>query len=565
MCALMWLPARFAPGIPTLALLGGLLLTAGAQPGWGQAGKTGQPLAPKLPVSKETTYITSPLTRDGYIDYQTALNDRLSKDVVPEKNACIPLWLAFGPRPENGPGMPAEFYHRLGIVEPPREGAYFLGLSAFARDQLKVPPAQVNTTAYDLLSRAGKQPWMEGDHPVLASWLKANERPLAVVLEASRRPDYFQPLVCPPGQKGLHNAPLPAVQKSRELGSALVSRAMLRLGQGKPDQAWEDLLACHRLSRLVARSSTIIETLVAVALNSLASQAELVYLERANLTAQQIQDRLKDLQGLPPLPRLADKIELGERFLYLDTVQGLYRDSGGPLAALFGNPWEAALRDGNQWYDRIAAALRLPDRADRQKALDTIETDLKRKQQAAPGQAITLIRQQIPAVRKGHDACDRAEQEQRNLHVAFALAGYHRDQGRYPDQLDELAPRYLAVVPSDLFSGKPLIWQPRGAGYLCYSVGINGVDEQGREDDPTIRMPLPEIKPASLAAGKGAQAAVERPAVTPLPVLAEDTPSQTRSRSWLTAVILLSLGLILVAAVLLEILRRGWQHHDVSR
>ena len=39
---------------------------------------------PKLPLSKETTYVTGPLDMDGYIDYQAALNDRLGKGIAPE-------------------------------------------------------------------------------------------------------------------------------------------------------------------------------------------------------------------------------------------------------------------------------------------------------------------------------------------------------------------------------------------------------------------------------------------------------------------------------------------------
>ena len=60
------------------------------------------------------------------------------------------------------------------------------------------------------------------------------------------------------------------------------------------------------------------------------------------------------------------------------------------------------------------------------------------------------------------------------------------DNGRYPAKLDDLAPKYLATVPGDVFSGKPLIYKPTEKGYLFYSVGPNGKDEEGRwyDDDP---------------------------------------------------------------------------------
>jgi hypothetical protein len=67
----------------------------------------------------------------------------------------------------------------------------------------------------------------------------------------------------------------------------------------------------------------------------------------------------------------------------------------------------------------------------------------------------------------------------------------------FPLDDDALAPTYLPEIPQDLFSGRPLIYRPADQGYLLYSVGVNGRDEQGRsfDDDPrgddlAIRMPL---------------------------------------------------------------------------
>jgi hypothetical protein len=489
--------------------------------------------APKFPLGKETTYVTGPLDKEGYIDYEAALNDRLGKGITPEKNANVLLWKAFGPRPEGGKGMPAEFFKWLGIDEPRPGGAYFIGLGTFMKDHLKLDESEFDGV-YDQEDRARLRVWTAKDYPRIAAWLKANEKPLAVVIEATKRPGYFNPLVSRRNDKQpamVRAALLPGIQKCRELASALVARAMLRVGEGKLDEAWQDLIACHRLGRLVARGATIIEGLVGIALDQVASAADLAYLERANLTAKQIQDRLKDLQGLPPMPAMADQINLGERIIYLDSLQFIRRGcvdmvAGGPakkvsaeeLKALEMLDWEPALRTGNRWFDRLAAALRLKDRGGRVKALKKIDEELKELkgpvnlakliQEKGPadkkvGQSLGdfFIRLLTPAVQKVHDAYDRTEQVQRNLQVAFALAGYHREHGRYPAKLDDLAPKYLPAVPNDLFSGKALVYRPMEKGYLFYSVGVNGKDEQGRsfDDDPpgddlVVRMPLPELK-----------------------------------------------------------------------
>ena len=175
--------------------------------------------------------------------------------------------------------------------------------------------------------------------------------------------------------------------------------------------------------------------------------------------------------------------------------------------------WDEALRVGNQWYDRINKANRNQDRHQRAQALEQFEAELKslakrvqdektlKKVLTRPKQLGKLIGEVLvtlllPAVSAAQSAEDRSIQISRNLHVAFALAAYHGDHGRYPKRLGLLAPKYLKTIPSDLFAGKPLQYRVTPKGYLLYSVGRNGKDEGGRwyddkppGDDPRVRMP----------------------------------------------------------------------------
>ncbi|MBI1918444.1 MAG: hypothetical protein HYS12_27450 [Planctomycetes bacterium] len=493
---------------------------------------------PRFTIGKETTYVTGPVDADGYIDYAAALNERLGKGIKPQDNANVLLWKAFGPHPE-GAKMPPDFFKWLGIDAPPERGDYFLNLTRFMREQLQVEPGSERAKGlYDQQDRAMQRPWTAKDYPEIAAWLRANEKPLALVIEATKRPHYFNPLVPTKNKKGssgLVGALLPGVQKCREFASALTARAMLNVSQGRPDDAWQDLLACHRLGRLTARGGTLIEGLVGIAVDMVASKADLAFLDAAKPTEKQLRACLRDLQKLPPLPSTVDEVDLGERFLFLDIIthrggiQFLEGLSGGappkvpdPKAErlLDDIDWDLVLRNANRWYDRMVAAMRVKDRPEREKKLSRIEEDLKGLKKSftdrgslaklllekdtpkARGEvfADVLISQVVPAVRKVQEAHDRIEQAQANLHVAFALACYRSEHGRYPAKLDALAPKYLAKVPSDLFSGKALIYHPDKDGYLLYSVGVNGKDEQGRsyEDDPpgddlAVRIPLPKL------------------------------------------------------------------------
>src|SRR4051794_21046937 len=206
----------------------------------------------RLPLGRETTYVVGPLDKDGYIDYEAALNAEFSRGITSDTNANVLLIQAFGPAPEGGEGFPPVFFKWLDMPTPPKEGFYFLSLGKYARDRLALSDNQLNAL-FDFQSRSIQHPWAAKDYTPLAEWLKINEKPMALAAEALKRPRYFNPL-CSRRNEGdpsnLIGGLLPSVQKCRELASAFTCRAMLRVQEKKYDAAWEDILACHRLGRL---------------------------------------------------------------------------------------------------------------------------------------------------------------------------------------------------------------------------------------------------------------------------------------------------------------------------
>src|SRR6516162_8279524 len=234
------------------------------------------PSSSTFTISPETTYITKPLDADGYPDYVTALNERLRGAITPEINANVLIWQVLGPHPE-GATMPPEYFQWLGY-RPPEEGVYFVPFDKFLSDRLKEEHKERREELNDRQARAAKWPWTEKEEPELAGWLARNEKPLAVVVQAVSRSDYYNPLVPGKSDDNLDSALLSNVQKCRELARALSCRAMLRVSEGRTDLAWQDLLVCHRLGLLVARGGSLIEMLVGVALVQIASTAEVAFL-----------------------------------------------------------------------------------------------------------------------------------------------------------------------------------------------------------------------------------------------------------------------------------------------
>ena len=71
--------------------------------------------------------------------------------------------------------------------------------------------------------------------------------------------------------------------------------------------------------------------------------------------------------------------------------------------------------------------------------------------------------------------------------VACALERCRLAHSQYPASLDALIPAWLKQVPADLLvpSGAPLKYHREAdGGFVLYSVGLNGVDDQGKPSPP---------------------------------------------------------------------------------
>lgn len=64
--------------------------------------------------------------------------------------------------------------------------------------------------------------------------------------------------------------------------------------------------------------------------------------------------------------------------------------------------------------------------------------------------------------------------------AAIAVERYRRDHnGALPGTLQDLVPQYLAVVPADPVTGRPLLFKQDAAAYTIYSVGLDKKDDGG--------------------------------------------------------------------------------------
>jgi hypothetical protein len=352
-----------------------------------------------ITISEETTHATGPLGPDGMVDYAAVINLRSGEGVTPETNAAVGLLEALGPN-VNGiePAFHLAMCEALGIQPLPVAGDYLIDEGKFfekwVAENTELPENEQRervTELFDERSAASEKPWTADDYPEVDALMRANQIPLDKIVEAVKRPHYYRPLVFADSSQpnSLIAALLPDVQMHREIARQLTARAMWHLGQNNVDAAIEDLLASHRLARHIVDGSTMIETLVGCAIDSITFASDQALYRHTGFTAEHAQQFRETLQELGPVATPEDMsrvVDYGERYMGLDVVQGLAvgdlgtddlgigLDGGATVLvqrlARLGMNWNATLIVLNEYYDEMAAYLALPTRKERMAGAD---------------------------------------------------------------------------------------------------------------------------------------------------------------------------------------------------
>ncbi|CAK9024115.1 Uncharacterized protein SCF082_LOCUS16479, partial [Durusdinium trenchii] len=430
-------------------------------------------------VSKETTYVTEPKLQDGFVDLAGAINARLSEGVTTDNNVAAVLFYWMGPD-FNGTRLDSRFYEELGIPVPPDNGDYFLSLGAYLNAQDTAQRAEERTALLENLGNAQTRPWKADEFPQIAAWLAAQAEPLDKIIHSLERERYYSPLIpAAPDEKGqaLIATLLPHLQQTRSISRALLSRAMLHLGHGRNEAAWADIRATLRLGRHIGHGASLIDCLVGIAVEQMAHQAALTFVAHTMPNREWCEKAIHELERLPPRADVADAVTLFERLAFIDVIVMLSTDVGdrgellgiedglfqlkrlAKLPWIKGIDWNETARVGNDMYDKLAAAMRMPTYAERLEAFALLQQEIDQiKQQAtrgglltnpqqggqqtrkATGQAIgeILVALLVPALTQADAAQTRAAQNFTNVRATLALAAYHADHDRYPESVADL-------------------------------------------------------------------------------------------------------------------------------
>ena len=160
----------------------------------------------------------------------------------------------------------------------------------------------------------------------------------------------------------------------------------------------------------------------------------------------------------------------------------------------FGGPgFPGMIQTGNAGLDRLIASVQMGSIPTNRAAMLELHNEIiatvkmpegKRKQRFAEIRARSdklpgLARLLFPAAEKVGEAMMRSDAQMRSTIAALAAERYRLADGRWPESLAGLVPKYLSEVPKDPYDGAPLRLRRLGDGVVVYSVGPDGNDNGG--------------------------------------------------------------------------------------
>jgi hypothetical protein len=209
---------------------------------------------------------------------------------------------------------------------------------------------------------------------------------------------------------------------------------------------------------------------------------------------------------------MADITDVGERYVLLDCIRLVTHGradlldglgNGIPYTPSQGRNWQSAavdwntvMRVGNEHFDAVAAAMRMPDPIARDAELTRLTEALPQldpaglafsalsgfvgdREEAGRRLGGNLLGLLAPAINQTVNAESRAHARFQVTRIGFALAAFQRERGEYPETLDALVPNILPELPKDPYTLAPFVYERTDTGYLLYSVGQNRVDDHG--------------------------------------------------------------------------------------
>jgi hypothetical protein len=254
-------------------------------------------------------------------------------------------------------------------------------------------------------------------------------------------------------------------------------RAGVLIGENRPDLAVERWLEVLRLAKLHEAEPTLMAQLVTFAVRG-ATIGGLHEALTAGSIPPELRDRLDAELARVENPSKMRDILIGERGVSvsagIDQTSGINPEVPRPIVWLVGWPVKRFFTGPLAFYEELLPIADIPWPEFKRHFADGGKFD-------RPSEHGVLADLLVPALEAGFVTAHRDTAYVRSLRVFNALQRYADENGREAAALADLdLPKEATIDP---FSEKPLIIRRTDAGWLVYSVGVNGIDDGGKIHD----------------------------------------------------------------------------------
>ena len=390
-------------------------------------------------------------------------------------------------------------------------------------------------------------PWKASDHPKLAEWLADRDGVLNQLVEASKTKACYVPfnktresylaLIAPFKREhksvaegvrynvetlllGSHKSVVSPMnwmqsgdegQQVRNIVRALRLRALKRIGEGNAGHALRELLAMHRIARLLTRGMPDF-AILGSAIETMANYVAADLLQSGQLSKADCQKYLAALSKLPPV---VDE-DLQYEFMRCQALE-LLQSVGTKLPAELDDvlkpasnaindesvarlkkiDWAEVTRVFNDRFDKWLLAMKETDPNVRRSRIESLSPNLDWEAQGNPvlraiesakdAQAISKL---IGEIYFGMAVANRSRivlSHQSQLQViktALAAMIYRVQNDKYPEDASQLS-GWLKAPATDPLDGNPIRMITRNGKLIVYSIGLDLADQtrDGLSDD----------------------------------------------------------------------------------
>ncbi|MDR2115288.1 MAG: hypothetical protein LBP87_02795 [Planctomycetaceae bacterium] len=478
---------------------------------------------------------------------QNVLADTVSWEEMPthehSKNWFTNYWIPLCEHLYIDPYKKPMFYEQQG---------FYSYIIQYLKEQKKVAGETDNSDSeqdeYEkLFQKLTSVSWKKEDYPELGKWLDEYSEALDYVGLCVRKPNF----ACWKQKRLPEDSmiiALPDVQSNRDFARSLHVRISERVGRNDIEGAWYDVMTMKYLARHYLNDSILVTNMMGMVINNIANASAKLILIHCRPNEEQLAKFVSDSNNLPAFnpSGLSLKLERSFAFQVLQILKNGYRDSdrgiidkddslhsyseqkqiaeifyliaqlpfdtniaGKHLTKFYGG-----LGSKNEEYF-ISNPVLFRQYAER---LDNLSQQLRSKLNLKKQfYRILLIHTRsellaecifahfMPRAILMSNAFNRYEAQNEMLQLSIALERYKLANGKYPDKLDELVPKYIEMIPIDPYTGRTTFVyklrdtlqedgtkseQPAETAklesvelpnlpYILYSFGPNGKDDAG--------------------------------------------------------------------------------------